>query len=332
MGVELDDAAEGLRRSLYYQQQRESEKVGLGQKILAAILIVFCVLVFLPYVRIAPRVVKSITAPVYTDQTAPPDGDPQYPVPLSKAVTYWVINCTPVNPETIVAADRTLENLRADHIAETAILCMPKNSVHDPVGYAIRFTRYMELGLKDGPRRDNGFTWLILYDAAGIEIHEGIGLGLNKFTQVDIAPVQAKAEKAFANGGIDSVVTTLTTEYDKMARANYDPYQPVPPSYPSADAAPDSTDPMVGGFLFTAVLWVIVAYLGFLLVAEPILSVGVILSSAACWMAMWFLLWFPIRVVFEVLQFLPVFGGSFGRSSGSLGRSGSGGGESARGN
>ena len=82
---------------------------------------------------------------------------------------------------------------------------------------------------------------------------------------------------------------------------------------------------------FASSLWAVVAYLGFLMIAEPILSVGVILGSAACWMAMWFLLWFPIRVVFEVLQFLPFTGGGFGRSGGGFERSGSGGGESARG-
>lgn len=306
---------------MYYQQRREGESVGCFQKVVAAGVIALCLILFLPYVRSAPRVVRNITAPVYTDQNAPPEGDPQYPVPTSKSLTYWVVNCNPMTPETVVAVDRVLENLRADHIAETVILCMPRNSVHDPVGYAIRFTRYMELGLKDGPRRDNGFTWLILYDTAGIEIHEGIGLGLNKFTQVDIAPVQAKAEKAFALGGVDAVVNTLATEYEKMARANYDPYEPVPPRYPSADAPPDSTDPQLGGFLLLALLWVLVAYLGFLMIAEPILSVGVILGSAACWMAMSFLIWFPLRAAFEVLRFLPISGGGFGRSGGGGGGS-----------
>ena len=309
---------------MYYQQQREKEKVGLGKRIVAFCVLVLCLFLFLPYVRTAPRLVSSVTSPQYTDLTAPPAGDPGYPVPVSKSVKYWVINCTPAKSDTIVAADQVLEDLKAANIAETAILCMPKNSVHDPVGYAIRFTRYMGLGLKDGPRRDNGFTWLILYDESSVEIHEGIGLGLNKFTQVDIAPVQAQAEKAFSNGGIDAVITTLVTEYNKMARSNYDPWQPVQSEDQNTDGNNASTDQTSGDSLIPIVLWVIVAYLGFLLIAELVLSAGTIFGSAACWIAMGFLLWFPLRIAVEIIQFSPLVGGSFGRS-------GSGGGESARG-
>ncbi len=256
--------------------------------------------------------------PKYTVEDAPFTGDPDYPVLVNKQVNYWIVNCS-VSEATTVEVDRVLENLNADHIAQTMILCL-NQTVSQPTSYAMRFLRYMGLGLPDGQRKDNGLVFLVLQSKDKLDVHYAVGLGLPALTAQGLSPLNRVGEDTFAETkSLDKAVLSMASSLDTYARAKYQPLNPVAPQYGAV--AQQSSDELPPG-----TIWLGLAILFWLiLVTETLFSFGALFGSHKSYSLMsW-----PLYLVRWSLE-LALTAKFSGSSSSS--RSGSGGGGTLRGN
>lgn len=140
---------------------------------------------------------------------------------------HWTVNWEKyVSQETVDQVDIILDKLYDDNIAQTMILFIPYDEVGDRVNCAVHFLRYMELGLPEGERKDNGFTFLIVVDDDKIDVHYGVGLGLPALTAQGLTPLNRLAEDTYlSSGDMDEALITLVKEFDEYARSKYEPYR-----------------------------------------------------------------------------------------------------------
>jgi len=130
-----------------------------------------------------------------------------------------------VSDETLDRVDVILDQLDADSIAQTMILFQRQDQVGNRVNCAVHFLRYMKLGLLEGPRKDNGFVFLIVVDDGKIDVHYGVGLGLPALTAHNLTNLNRLAEETYnSTGSMDQALLTLVEGFNEYARSQYAPY------------------------------------------------------------------------------------------------------------
>lgn len=162
---------------------------------------------------------------------------------------HWTVNWDSyLNSGTVDEIDQILDRLNEDSIAQTMILILPQAEVGIPTNCAVHFLRYMQLGLPDGERQDNGFTFLVIVKPNGIDTHYGVGLGLPALTAQGLSPINRLAEDTYQQtGSLDDAMLVMVRAYDGYARSKVEPYYPDPsapqssvqlPSLPALSALP----------------------------------------------------------------------------------------------
>ncbi|NPV80570.1 MAG: TPM domain-containing protein [Firmicutes bacterium] len=154
----------------------------------------------------------------YDENVEVPPGDPAFP----RLGRYWV-----VDPEGLVglravqAADETLEALRADGLAETVIVI--RRGVKHPVEWSTHYGRWLMLGEREGPRRNNGLVFLIVPDArpeAG-RVWYSVGRGLPRLTSSDLGPLLEEAASYANADDFDGAVVSIARNIDDILRKIY---------------------------------------------------------------------------------------------------------------
>ncbi len=171
----------------------------------------------------------------YTKLAAPLCGNgsaPDYGFNYDLQQTHWTVNWQGYASEQAVSeVDAILDRLDSDSIVQTMILIQPQAQVGNRVNCAVHFLRYMQLGLPDGERKDNGFVFLIVVEPGGLDVHYGVGLGLPALTAAELTPLNRVAEDAYSSTqNIDLALLTLVQGFDAVARSNYAPLVSLTPT------------------------------------------------------------------------------------------------------
>jgi hypothetical protein len=239
---------------------------------------------------------------------------PDYGFTYDLQQPHWTVDWQGyVSEQTVAEVDTILDDLNADSIAQTMILIKPQDQVGNRVNCAVHFLRYMQLGLPDGERKDNGFVFLIVVGPTSIDVHYGVGLGLPALTASELTNLNRAAEETYrSTQSIDQALLTLIQGFDTVARSNYEPLIPPTAQPVEMPALPSSP-------------------LGILALCGQ-LCLGILLIL--------FLFWMLPKMAGSGTGFNP-YGGSISRRSGfplgggrggSSSRGGSGSGRSGRGN
>jgi hypothetical protein len=170
----------------------------------------------------APVTLAS-ASPVFAPSLCGDGAAPDYGLSYDLQQAHWTVNWQDyVSEQTVAAADVILDKLNQDSIAQTMILIEPQAQVGNRVHCAVHFLRYMQLGLPDGPRKDNGFVFLIVVEPSGIDVHYGVGLGLPALTASQLTTLNRAAEDAYAStGSMDQALITLVKGFETLAREKY---------------------------------------------------------------------------------------------------------------
>jgi hypothetical protein len=167
---------------------------------------------------------------------APLCGDgsaPDYGFSYAQQQAHWTVNWQNYASEQAVAeVDAVLDRLNEDAIAQTMILIQAQAQVGNRVNCAVHFLRYMQLGLPDGERKDNGFVFLIVVEPTRIDVHYSVGLGLPALTASELTTLNRSAEETYlATHSMDQTLVSLVQEFDSVARNKYTPLiSPIPAS------------------------------------------------------------------------------------------------------
>jgi hypothetical protein len=165
--------------------------------------------------------------------------------------------------QTVNRVDRVLDRLNDNAIAQTMILILPGDRVGLRPNCAVHFLRYMKLGLPSGERKDNGFVFLIVIEADSIDVHYAVGLGLPALTAPELTNINRAVENTYqSTHSMDEALRTLATEFNIVARSNYEPAPSVAPApepvgQPVGPAAAIALcgQLCLGVFLFFFLLW-----------------------------------------------------------------------------
>ncbi len=163
---------------------------------------------------------RAFTAPLCGEGSAPDYG---FTYDLQQA--HWTVDSQGyASEQAVTEVDVILDRLNGDFIAQTMILIQPQEQVGNRVNCAVHFLRYMQLGLPDGERKDNGFVFLIVVEPTRIDVHYGVGLGLPALTASELTTLNRSAEVAYqSTHSIDQALLTLVQGFDTVARNNYEP-------------------------------------------------------------------------------------------------------------
>jgi hypothetical protein len=177
-------------------------------------------------------------------QAAPLCGNgsaPDYGLSYDLLQPHWTVGWEDYASEQAVnRVDRVLDQLDEDAIAQTMILILPQEQVGIRPNCAVHFLRYMELGLPTGERKDNGFVFLIVVEPESIDVHYAVGLGLPALTAYELTSINRAVESTYqSTHSMDQALLTLTSEFNTVARNNYEPK-------PSAAPLPEVVDQPVG--------------------------------------------------------------------------------------
>lgn len=192
-----------------------------------------------------------LTTPVRAAGTLCGNGSaPDYGFTNSLQQAHWTVGWQGyVSQQTVDEVDTTLDQLNNDSIAQTMILILPQDQVGNRVNCAVHFLRYMKLGLPTGPRKDNGFVFLIVVESDRIDVHYGVGLGLPALTASELTDLNRVAEDAYqSTHSLDDALLRLVHGFDEVARNNYTPLAS------STTSAPDSQEPAGPLDIFTICL------------------------------------------------------------------------------
>ncbi len=167
---------------------------------------------------------------------------PDYGFTYDLQQPHWTVDWQGyVSKQTVAEVDVILDELNADSIAQTMILIKPQDQVGNRVNCAVHFLRYMQLGLPDGERKDNGFVFLIVVESKSIDVHYGVGLGLPALTASELTTLNRAAEETYqSTQSIDQALLTLIQGFDTAARSNYEPLIPPTPQPVEMPALPSS--------------------------------------------------------------------------------------------
>ena len=150
---------------------------------------------------------------------------PDYGFTYDLQQIHWTVDWQGyVSEDAVTKVDVILDRLNGDSIAQTMILIQPQAQVGNRVNCAVHFLRYMQLGLPDGARKDNGFVFLIVVEPTRIDVHYGVGLGLPALTASELTTLNRSAEEAYqSTHSMDQALLTLVQGFDEVARNNYAP-------------------------------------------------------------------------------------------------------------
>ncbi|HEU0293424.1 MAG TPA: hypothetical protein VFR47_11850 [Anaerolineales bacterium] len=150
---------------------------------------------------------------------------PDYGFTYNLLQPHWTMGWEPYASEWAVdEVDTVLDQLNENAIAQTMILILPQEDVGIRPNCAVHFLRYMQLGLPTGPRKDNGFVFLIVVEPDSIDVHYAVGLGLPALTAHELTNINRAAENAYqSTHSMDQALLTLADEFDMVARNNYAP-------------------------------------------------------------------------------------------------------------
>jgi hypothetical protein len=164
---------------------------------------------------------EAVFAPSLCGNGSAPDYGFTYPLQQPHWTLGWQGHAS---EQTVTEVDAVLDQLNADSIAQTMILIQPQEQVGNRVNCAVHFLRYMQLGLPDGERKDNGFVFLIVIDPKRIDVHYGVGLGLPALTAPELTAINRDTEDAYqVNQSMDQALLTLVQEFYTVARTKYEP-------------------------------------------------------------------------------------------------------------
>ncbi|MFM8321519.1 MAG: hypothetical protein ACKOC5_11450, partial [Chloroflexota bacterium] len=184
----------------------------------------------------------ALAAPPGQDDSAPRCGDgsaPDYGFTYDLLQPHWTVGGEDyVSEATLDRVDQVLDRLDGQTIVQTMILFLPAERVGNRVNCAVHFLRYMQLGQPSGPRRDNGFVFLIVVEAEKIDVHYGVGLGLPALTAPELTGLNRLAEATYqSSGSLDQALLDLVDAYDQTVRAKYGPLQTDVPARPTTRPA-----------------------------------------------------------------------------------------------
>lgn len=157
---------------------------------------------------------------------------PDYGFNYDLQQAHWTVDGESyVSSQAIDEVDTILDQLNADSIVQTMILFKPQDQVGNRVNCAVHFLRYMKLGLPTGPRRDNGFVFLIVVEPSKIDVHYGVGLGLPALTAPELTDLNRAAEESYqSTHDMDQALLTLVRGFDRVARNKYPPLAAAQPT------------------------------------------------------------------------------------------------------
>lgn len=171
---------------------------------------------------------------------------PDYGFSDSLQQEHWTVDREGLaSARTVASVDTVLDGLNADSIAQTMILILPQAQVGNRVNCAVHFLRYMELGLPDGARKDNGFVFLIVVEPDRIDVHYGVGLGLPALTAPELTALNRAAEATYQETlSLDQALLSLATGFDKVARSEYAPLADSAPPQATTTDQPLPLEPL----------------------------------------------------------------------------------------
>lgn len=188
---------------------------------------------------------------------------PDYGFNYAQQQPHWTVGWQDYASATAVDdVDAVLDDLNADSIAQTMILIQPQEQVGNRVNCAVHFLRYMKLGLATGPRKDNGFVFLIVVEPTRIDVHYGVGLGLPALTAPELTTLNRAAEETYqSTHSMDQVLVTLAQGFDTVARSKYAPLI-LPTSTPAPEPPAGPLDILalcgqlcIGALLIVFLIW-----------------------------------------------------------------------------
>ncbi len=200
-----------------------------------------------------------LAAPLCGDGVAP-----DYGFNYNLQQPHWTLDGTgQASAQAVASVDTTFDRLNADSIAQTMILILPQAQVGNRVNCAVHFLRYMQLGLPDGARKDNGFVFLVVVEADRIDVHYGVGLGLPALTAPELTSLNRAAEATYQEThSLDQALLSLADEFDRVARSDYAPLEESAPTQVTTTAPALPAEPLtiltVCGGLCLGILFLLV--------------------------------------------------------------------------
>jgi len=194
---------------------------------------------------------------------------PDYGFTYTLQQAHWTVNWPDyVSEQTVTDVDVILDQLNGDSIAQTMILIQSQDQVGNRVNCAVHFLRYMQLGLPEGERKDNGFAFLIVVEPERIDVHYGVGLGLPALTAPELTTLNRTAEETYqSTHSLDQALLALVQGFDTVARNKYAPLiapEPTPeiinlPQLPSGPLGILSICGLLclGGFFLLFLVWML---------------------------------------------------------------------------
>ena len=190
-----------------------------------------------------PIQAKALQAEQVCGNGSPPDYGFSYDLLQPHWTVGWELYAS---EQTVNRVDRVLDRLNDDAIAQTMILILPQDQVGIRTNCAVHFLRYMKLGLPSGERKDNGFVFLVVVQPDDIDVHYAVGLGLPALTAPELTNINRAAEDEYrSTHSMDEALLTLVTEFNIVARSNYEPA-------PSVASTPEVVNQPVGLGAFAA--------------------------------------------------------------------------------
>lgn len=185
------------------------------------LIVVFITFTFILSVYFPPARTGKILAADLCGQGSAPD----YGFTYDLQQMHWTVDWQGfISENTVNEVDVILDQLNSDSIAQTMILIQSEEQVGNRVNCAVHFLRYMQLGLPNGERKDNGFVFLIVVEPNRIDVHYGVGLGLPALTASELTSLNRVAEDTYqTTKSLDQALLILIQEFDKVARSNYSP-------------------------------------------------------------------------------------------------------------
>ncbi len=233
------------------------------------LIVVFITFTFILSVYFPPARTGKILAADLCGQGSAPD----YGFTYDLQQMHWTVDWQGfISENTVNEVDVILDQLNSDSIAQTMILIQSEEQVGNRVNCAVHFLRYMQLGLPNGERKDNGFVFLIVVEPNRIDVHYGVGLGLPALTASELTSLNRVAEDTYqTTKSLDQALLILIQEFDKVARSNYSPLISPTPTEEVINLPPLPSGPL-GLLSICGLLCIGVFFLLFLMWMLPMLA------------------------------------------------------------
>lgn len=262
---------------------------------------------------VTPRTVTAAQNPQDSEPWCGNMGESQnYGFTMDKTQYHWTVNAESFLSETAMTeADKVLDVLRSDNIADTRILFLNSKEIAVGPSCAGQFGEYMLLGNNDGPRADNGLVILFKVDVSdgkivGVETNYAKGASLNALIADFMKGINRNAKNVFAEAialnpndlrnvyiaafptstqaeqnrdasylALDLAYFDAVTAMNEYARSKYEPYYP--PTNTEETATPENAVVNLVAFCFVFFLIVI----ALMILAWLLQKLGIDISAPA---------------------------------------------------